>query len=69
MKAGQTDEAVLQFQRALELTPESADIHNAYGSALARKGDLDQAMQEFSTAIKINPRLAEAHNNLGIALM
>jgi tetratricopeptide (TPR) repeat protein len=52
----------------LQYYPESADLHNHLGLALASKRRLEEAKAQFEEALEINPNLAEAHHNLGRAL-
>ena len=54
------------FQRALELSPNSADAHGWYAHLLVREGQHDEAFAESGTAIEIDP-LAPGKRN-GIAL-
>jgi protein O-mannosyl-transferase len=62
---GQTEEAITQYQKALEIYPNYGDAHSNLGSALLRKGRVDEAMAEYKAALKINPNYVEAGNNLG----
>ena len=50
------------------LVPESADVHNVLGIALAEKGQLDQAIVEFREAVGLDPDSGPAHWHLGAAL-
>jgi spermidine synthase len=50
------------------LVPESAEMHNILGSALADKGEFDRAIAEFREALRLEPDSASAHENLGLAL-
>lgn len=45
--------------------PAVAPIHNAWGLALARKGDVAGAAAQFDRARRLDPRLFEAHLNFG----
>jgi tetratricopeptide (TPR) repeat protein len=45
--------------------PTVAPIHNAWGLALARKGDVAGAVAQFDRARRLDPRLYEAHLNSG----
>ena len=67
--AGQVDEAIAHFQKALEIKPDYADACYNLGMALGQKGRLDEAIAQYQKALNINPDLADAHNNLGNALM
>jgi len=60
-----TDEAEEEFQKALELNPNSLTTHNNFGILLARRGDLESALKEF----QFGADEATAHNNLAVVLM
>lgn len=45
--------------------PAVAPIHNAWGLALARRGDVAGAVAQFGRARRLDPRLFEAHLNFG----
>jgi tetratricopeptide (TPR) repeat protein len=68
---GRVDEAVLQFEKALEISPKfslaQSEARNNFGNALLQKGDLDKAIDQIQMALEIDPTYAEAHNNLGTA--
>jgi tetratricopeptide (TPR) repeat protein len=65
---GQVDDAVAQYQKALEINPNYVAAHYNLGNALFQKGQLDQALAQYQKAIEINPNDAEARINLGNAL-
>ena len=65
---GQVDEAVSQYQKALEINPNYVAAHYNLGNALFQKGQLDEALAQYQKAVEINPNDAEAHVNLGNAL-
>ena len=46
--------------RALELAPDSAQVHASRGAALSMAGRHDEARHEFETAIRLDPDLYEA---------
>ena len=66
---GQVDEAIIQFQKALEIHPDDAIAYNNLGNALVQKGRLDEAIVQHRKALEINPVYAEAAYNLGNALL
>ena len=68
MKQGRNDEAMVHFQKALELDPIHAEPHNNIGFLLKKMGRNDDAMVHFQKALELNPNYAEAHNNLGLLL-
>ena len=50
------------------IVPESADVHNILGIALAEKGQIGDAIGEFREAVRLEPRSAQSHWHLGAAL-
>jgi len=66
---GQVDEAMAQYQKALEIDPNSFEAHDNLGIALAQEGRVDEAMVQFQKTLKIDPNFAEAYRNLGTALV
>jgi tetratricopeptide (TPR) repeat protein len=50
------------------LVPESADVHNILGIALAGRGRMDEAIAEFREALRLDPGSAQTHWHLGAAL-
>ncbi len=75
LKRGYVDEAIAQYQKALEINPSlardpiMAHAHNNLGVDLAQKGRLDEAIEQFQKALKVASNDAEAHNNLGNAFL
>jgi tetratricopeptide (TPR) repeat protein len=68
-KTGNADEAMVHYQKALEINPDFAEAHNNLGNFLFQKGSVDEAMVHYQKALEINPDYAEAHYNLGYALI
>jgi len=68
LQKGQADEAIEQFQKALEINPNDMDAHNDLGMALDEIGQMDDAIAQYQKALEINPDNAGAHNNLGNTL-
>jgi len=50
------------------IVPETADVHNFLGIALAEKGQLVEAIAEFRDALRLEPDSARTHWHLGAAL-
>jgi len=69
LQKGRMDEAITQFQQALEIKPDYADAHNNLGNVLLQTGRVDEAIAHFQNALRISPDLAVVHINLGNALM
>lgn len=55
------DEAITEYQRALETYIDSAEIYFKIGQAHYFKGDLDKAINYFDNAIKKNDKLGKAY--------
>jgi tetratricopeptide (TPR) repeat protein len=66
-KAGDMDNAVLQYKKSLSLNPFYADAHNNIGISYFNKGLLDKAIAHFRHAIEVDPSHGDAHYNLGVA--
>jgi ankyrin repeat protein/tetratricopeptide (TPR) repeat protein len=45
------------FRKALQLSPQNADVHAAYGEALLYKKQYDKALQELDTALLIDQKM------------
>jgi tetratricopeptide (TPR) repeat protein len=67
MRPDKYQDAVLHFNRALEISGQRADVYLQRGNAHRALADPDAALADFQVAAELNPSLAEAHN--GIALM
>jgi protein O-mannosyl-transferase len=65
---GRLDDAVLQYQKALELKPVFAEAFNNLGNVFARRDQFEQAADNFQKALQIRPHYADALNNFGLLL-
>lgn len=63
-KGAETD-----FKRALELNPESSEIHSRYGLYLAAVGHMDEAIEEMEHALELDPLSGPARSWLGMILI
>jgi tetratricopeptide (TPR) repeat protein len=61
---GQYDQAISDFNRAIEINPRYTMAYNNRGIVYRLKGRYDQAISDFNKAIGINPLDPEAYNNL-----
>jgi tetratricopeptide (TPR) repeat protein len=61
--------AVLYFEKAVELMPELAPLHNDFGVSLHRLGELDKALAAFGRALAFDPRFTIALSNRGQILV
>jgi tetratricopeptide (TPR) repeat protein len=66
---GRPNEAIVHFEKALELQPTSVDAHSNLGAALLNLGRVDEAIAHLRRAVEIQPTAVNAHNNLGNALL
>ena len=62
---GRLDEAIAQYQEALEIQPDYAYAHNNLGNALRQKGQVSEALAHYRKALELQPNLAWANCNLG----
>ena len=60
------DEAIDEYQKALRLSPNFADIITHLGIALRDKGSYEEAIEQFNRAKVSNPRYIPARLHLGI---
>lgn len=65
MSRGRTQDARLQYVRALELNPVEPKANGNLGVIAAREGHRDEARQYFLKEISANPGYADAYFNLG----
>ena len=66
---GHAAEAIAEYQAALQLEPDQADVHHALGKILAETpGRLAEGINEFRATVRLKPGDGDAHLNLGIAL-
>ena len=66
-RRGMLDEASLAFEKALDISPNYADLHNSLGMTYHSAGKSDLAIKEFNKALDINPNYEEAKRNLELA--
>ena len=69
-KAGDTDNAIQEYSRALELNPNNAEAHLRLGFLMynARKM-YKEGMEHYNQALKANPSDPRIHHDLGMALL
>ncbi|MGA2137768.1 MAG: tetratricopeptide repeat protein [Verrucomicrobiia bacterium] len=67
-QAGRIQEAIGEFDLALQLKPDLADAHHNLALALLRLGRVPEAIGHWEQALRLKPDYAEAHCNLGVAL-
>jgi len=55
------EKAIAELDKAIELSPRSADAYFERGAARLKHRELDMAIEDFRTAIKLDPRHARAY--------
>jgi len=71
---GRPDEAIAEYQKALKITPDAAEVHFRLGSALADAGKFDEAIAHFQKVLELRPASdsetydATTYNLMGRAL-
>ncbi|MEM9693637.1 MAG: tetratricopeptide repeat protein, partial [Myxococcota bacterium] len=60
---GNTQGAALSAERALELDPESAEVHNLVGYVAALNGESEEALDAYQQAIELDETYVEAMLN------
>ena len=69
-KAGETDNAIQEYENALELNPNNAEAHIKLGFLFYNvKGMHKEGMAHFYKAIQLNPGDPRIHHDLGMALL
>jgi tetratricopeptide (TPR) repeat protein len=61
------DEAIADFNKAIELAPDQADPYLNRGTALEAKGQYKAAIADYNRVLAVNPEDAFAYNNRGNA--
>jgi tetratricopeptide (TPR) repeat protein len=64
---GQYDQAISDYNKALEIDPRSAGAYYNRGLAYAKEGKYGQAISDFTDALKINPKDPYTYYNRGLA--
>ena len=66
--AGNYEEAVASFDKAIEIKPKFADVWSSKGDALRRLKKYDEAVASFDKALELKPKNADVWMNKGIVL-
>jgi protein O-mannosyl-transferase len=64
---GNFDQAILDYNKAIEIKPNLAEAYINRGLSYQDKGNFDQALLDYNKGIAIKPNLAEAYYNRGLA--
>jgi len=68
MDAGSYAEAIIAYQRALELDPSNVDVRVDMGTCYRNLGQAEKALEIYDKALQINPLHAYANRNRGVVL-
>jgi superkiller protein 3 len=66
---GNTEEAIREMEKAVDLKPRFADLRYTLGSLYADMGESNKAAELFRSSIEINPKFFKAHVHLAKILM
>lgn len=66
LAANLPEEAMRQFDHALQVNPRAYDAKTGRGAVLARTGKLPEAEQELRGALHLNPNPVRTHYELGL---
>ena len=67
MEKGDSSQAITDFTKALELSPNYALAYSSRGHVYNKKGDLDLAIADFTKALELSPNDASAYSSRGRA--
>ena len=62
---GKLDEAIINFQRALEINPRSTAAHHNIADVFSAKRDLDKAIEHYEQVLFVYPDDPLAHDKMG----
>ncbi len=65
---GRLDEAIVQYEKAIALTPDLVEGHLNLGSTLLFQGRVEEALPHLERAAALQPQDAEIEQQLGVAL-
>jgi tetratricopeptide (TPR) repeat protein len=63
------DEAIVEYQKCLQIVPNDTLALNNLGIALSLRGKFDEAIKYFTEALRIKPDSATTHSNIGYTLV
>ena len=69
LKSGhQPEQAVMAYERAIQLKPDYAEAHNNLGGVLRDLNQTDKALSAYNRAVQYRPDYGMAYNNRGMTL-
>ena len=66
-EAGQYEQAIVEFDKAIELDPNYPKVYANRGLAYSSLGEYDKAIADYSKAIELDSNYAKAYYNRGLA--
>ncbi len=66
LQSAQPSEALVRFNKAIELNPQAIHAYNNRGNAFVNVGQWDRALQDFDKVLSLNPEFAEGYSNRAI---
>jgi tetratricopeptide (TPR) repeat protein len=67
--AGMPRDAILEYEKAIALCPNFADLRTRLGTLLREQNDLPRAREHYEAAIRAKPGYVPAHIQLGILFL
>lgn len=64
---GQLNEAITEYDKAIQLDPKMVQVYNNRGNAYLDLGQPQRAIPDYDEAIRLNPNYAAAYSNRGFA--
>lgn len=65
LERGEFNSALVELNKALEMSPREAQILDALGLAFFGRQDYPRAESYFKRALEVNPKFSESHHHLG----
>jgi Tfp pilus assembly protein PilF len=66
-RQGKIDEAIEQYELALDIRPEYVDARYNLGMLYLQQGKTNRAIEQFTAATRLNPKIAVYQQSLGLA--
>jgi tetratricopeptide (TPR) repeat protein len=64
---GRIDDAILHYQRALQINPYYLETYNTLGALYQNHGRIDEAIKQYRAVLKLNSDFPDVYYNLGLA--
>jgi tetratricopeptide (TPR) repeat protein len=68
-RKGKNEQALGEYYKALQFSPNLSQVHNNLGSHLKLQGRVEESLAYFENALRLEPNVAQYHSNLGDALV